>query len=181
MSGDYRTPTVSYTDEFVALAHQGQPYGEEPYVNHVRRVAERLRPHGEWAYMAGLLHDAVEDTSVTLELLGDLGYPDVVVDAVDAVTLREGEDYMDLIARAAAHPLGCLVKLADNLDNSASLGDLARYDPTRAQRLRAKYTGARTVLMTAMVNHEAAAQREGRGGFGPAMPKWTDECRPLAT
>lgn len=105
-------PTIESTDAFVERAHRGQPYGDEPYVNHVRRVAERLRPHGEWAVMAGLLHDWVEDCEGDLPALYDMGYPDVVIEAVDAVSLRENEEYDAPIMRATAHPLGCLVKLA---------------------------------------------------------------------
>lgn len=105
-------PTIASTVAFVTEAHHGYLYGDEPYVNHVLRVAERLRLHGEWAVMAGLLHDWVEDCAGSLPALYDMGYPDIVVEAVDAVTLRENEEYDALIMRAAAHPLGCLVKLA---------------------------------------------------------------------
>jgi (p)ppGpp synthase/HD superfamily hydrolase len=171
MTADYWTPGVSYTDEFVALAHQGQPYGEEPYVNHVRRVAGRLRPHGEWAYMAGLLHDVVEDTVVTLKLLRDLGYPDMVVRAVDAVTLREGENYMDRIYIAAAHPLACHVKLADNTDNRFELRNLIKTEPRRVRRLCEKYDEALAVLVPARDAHmrEHGLGRQECMLFGPAM------------
>lgn len=173
MSGDYTSPTVSYTNEFVALAHEGQPYGEEPYVNHVRRVAERLRPHGEWAYMAGLLHDAVEDTAVTLDLLWQMGYPEMVIRAVDTVTLRDAEDYMDRIYIAAAHPLGCHVKLADNTDNRAQLHKLVETDPRRARRLCEKYDKALAVLVPARDAHmrERGLGRQECMVFGPAMPE----------
>jgi (p)ppGpp synthase/HD superfamily hydrolase len=156
-------PTIASTDEFAAKAHASQLYGGEPYVEHVRRVAKRLQARGEWAVMAGLLHSVVEDCGVDLAALYDMGYPDVVVEAVDAVTRRDGEEYDELIARAAAHPLGCLVKLADNLDNTAHLPEIALADPERADRLRVKYSGARMTLVVAVTHHE----RRGGGTFGP--------------
>lgn len=162
-------PTIASTDAFVEQAHRGQLYGDEPYVNHVRRVAHRLAAHGEWAVMAGLLHDWVEDCDGDLDALYDMGYPNLVVEAVDAVSLRENETYDELIARAAAHPLGCRVKLADNLDNSAQLYDLAETDPERATRLRAKYATARDVLLPAMLKHEREAQLAGLTSFGPPV------------
>lgn len=171
MSGDYRMPTVSYTDQLVALAHQGQRYGEEPYINHLRRVAKRLIPHGEWAYQAGLLHDCVEDTYVTLELLRELGYPEMVVRAVDAVTLHKGEDYLDRIYIAAAHPLGCHVKLADNTDNRAQLHKLAETDSRRARRLCEKYDEALAILAPARGAHmrERGLGRQECMVFGPMI------------
>jgi hypothetical protein len=55
--------------------------------------------------------------------------------------------------RAAQHPLGCLVKLADNLDNTDQLGRLAEADPERARRLDEKYARAREVLIPATGAH----------------------------
>src|SRR4051794_39580089 len=159
-------PTIASTDKFVAQAHAGQKYGEEPYVNHVRRVAERLREHGEWAVMAGLLHDWLEDCAGDLGYLYDQGYPDIVIEAVDAVSLREHEQYDDLIMRAAAHPLGCLVKLCDNADNMSRLDDLAKTDPERAQRLMQKYIPARNTLVQHLAPH---AQDNPGMVFGPSV------------
>lgn len=144
---EYDAPTVASTIEFVTQAHAGQPYGDEPYVNHVLRVAAGVVGHGRWAVMAGLLHDVVEDCSVDLAALYDMAYPDAVIEAVDAVTKRKHETYDELIARAAAHPLGCIVKLADNHENRARLWRLRESDPERAERLRARYEAAAPVLI----------------------------------
>lgn len=142
-----RLPTTADADALAAAAHAGQvDKAGAPYVNHVRAVAAALAGHGEHAVMAGLLHDIVEDTPMTLGGLRQLGYPDDVVRAVDAVTRRPGEAYLDLIQRAAADPLGRLVKLADNAHN-ARPDRLAALDPAVAQRLRAKYAEARAILL----------------------------------
>lgn len=164
-------PTLMSTDELVEAFHRGQSYGDEPYVNHVRRVAERLRPHGEWAYMAGLLHDVVEDTEMTLDGLWRLNYPAVVVEAVDAVTCRDAEDYFDRVHIAAAHPLGCHVKLADNTDNRSQLHKLVETDPRRARRLCEKYDRALEILTPARDSHlrTQGFGLDERMVFGPAM------------
>ncbi|TDC84334.1 HD domain-containing protein [Micromonospora sp. KC606] len=141
--------TVQDADTLAAVAHWGQvDKAGRPYINHPRAVAAILaaQGHGDNAIMAGLLHDVVEDTPVTLDDLRAAGFPDEVVSAVDAVTRRQGETYSDLIRRAAAHPLGRLIKLADNETNSDP-ARLALLPDEVAERLRRKYERARRVLL----------------------------------
>ena len=151
-------------------AHAGQvdAQGRDYYLAHLRPVAEALRPYGPEAEMAGLLHDVVEDTRehadparrYDLDRLRSLGVPEIVVEAVDAVTRRPGEPYMSgLITRAAAHPLGRLVKLVDNGHNLAASADLAATHPEKARTLReGRYRPARRILLAA----EAADRTHGR-------------------
>ena len=83
------------------------------------------------------LHDIVEDSTFTLRDLKDQGFPAQVVDAVDALTRREGESYEDSIERVAKNPLAAKVKRSDLLNNldirrlpqvgSADIGRLERY------------------------------------------------------
>jgi (p)ppGpp synthase/HD superfamily hydrolase len=164
-------PTADETDAFVLACHAGQfdKLGV-PYIEHVRAVAFNLRSHGEWAYMAGLLHDVVEDCEVELAALYDMGYPDIVVEAVDAVSRRDDalegayENYDAFVLRASQHPLGCLVKLSDNLHNSSELRLQALPEAT-AIRLRDKYARAREVLVPALRRH----RQQGELVFGPKM------------
>lgn len=133
---------------FAARAHANQTdKAGRPYIAHLLRVSDALAPYGPDAQMAGVLHDIIEDTGITAEDLLAAGFPPVVVEAVEACTRREGETYMNLIRRSAAHPLGRLVKLADNLDNSDE-DRLKALDPAVAARLRAKYARAREILGT---------------------------------
>lgn len=147
-------------------AHDGQfdEHGRDHYLTHLRPVGELLRPHGPDAQMAGLLRDIVESTRdhpdparrYDLPRLRLTGVPEVVVEAVEAVTRRPGEPYMSgLIRRAAAHPLGRLVKLAEN---SHDLAALTEQDPDKARTLReGRYRPARRILLAA----EAADRRHG--------------------
>jgi (p)ppGpp synthase/HD superfamily hydrolase len=132
-------------------AHAGQvdKQGRDYFQHHLQPIADLLRPYGSHAYVAGLLHDVVEDTSVTCSQLARLGFPAPVVEAVRSVTRLEGESYPDLIKRAAADPLGRLVKLADNWHNLSSLDALP--DEEDRARLRLRYEEAREVLEQSLI------------------------------
>jgi (p)ppGpp synthase/HD superfamily hydrolase len=151
-------------------AHEGQvdKQGRDYYLAHLLPIAEALRRYGPDAEMAGVLHDVVEDTRdhpdparrYDLDRLRGLGVPEIVVEAIDAVTRRPGEPYISgVIHRSAAHPLGRLVKLADNKHNLAANAELATRDPEAARRLReGRYRPARRILLAA----EAADLVHGR-------------------
>jgi len=151
-----------------ALEGQVDRQGRDYYLSHLRPIAEALRPFGAHAEMAGVLHDIVEGTRddpdpgrrYDLDRLRALGVPEPVVEAIDAVTRRPGEPYISgLIRRAAAHPLGRLVELADNRHNLAEVAELAATDPDKARTLReGRYRPARRILLAA----EAADGVHGR-------------------
>jgi (p)ppGpp synthase/HD superfamily hydrolase len=147
----------------VRQAHAGQvdKQGRDYVAHHLQPIAESLRPYGRHAYLAGLLHDIVEDTPVDYAQLAELGFPAVVVDAVRSVTRQRSESYADLIDRAAAHPLGRLVKLADNWHNLCSVDALA--DADDRARLRLRYESARKVLERSLIAAEP-------GAASPASP-----------
>lgn len=149
-------PTIAETFALAERAHRGQPdKAGKPYIDHPRAVAALLAPHGLEAVRAGLLHDVVEDTRVTYAQLHAEGYSDLVVTAVMSVTwAHKDETYDELIARAAAHPLGRHVKLADNTHNSlpgrlAALAATGEKGAKKAEVLRVKYATARATLLAA--------------------------------
>ncbi len=98
-------------------AHAGQfDKGGAPYILHPLRVMFALPPG--FAQVVGVLHDVVEDDPQwTLERLRIEGFPDEVVEAVGAVTRRDGEEYADFIQRCAKNKIGRRVKEADIADN----------------------------------------------------------------
>lgn len=97
---------------FVEEVHHGQ-YDKlgVPYVLRPVAVAEHMTTENE--ILVALLHDVVEDTSVTLDDLRDRGYSDEVVAAVDILTRRSGEPYSTYIERVSTSELARRVKLAD--------------------------------------------------------------------
>ena len=114
-----------------------------PYVCHLERVASRLLDRPEAAVVAWL-HDTVEDTGVEFQTIADLFGQDTA-NAVDAVTHRKNESYMDYVKRAGDHPIGRLVKISDLIDNS-NLGRLKVVTARDVARQR-KYNDALTYLI----------------------------------
>lgn len=108
--------TLERAIQIACEAHEGQyDKGGEAYILHPLRVM--LRMHTEPTRIAAILHDVVEDSNFTFEDLNKNGFSEEVVSAVDALTKRKGEEYLDFVRRAAAHPIACLVKRADLEDN----------------------------------------------------------------
>lgn len=122
----------------------------EPYIDHPRRVAEQF--DDPILVAAAWLHDVVEDADEwTLDGLREEGFPDDVIEIVDAVTKRPGESYPDAVGRAASHPRARRVKAADVADNSdeSRLAKVEQIDPEKAVELRTKYALARRILADA--------------------------------
>lgn len=134
------------------MAHTGQKRNSgvcEDYIWHPVRVANKVAHLGVNARIAGVLHDSVEDSNgaVTVDKIRNL-FGDEVADAVDSVTRRDDETYMDMIRRACANPLGRVIKLADNLDNSSDLHAIE--DLSRRDFLAKRYARARETLESSM-------------------------------
>lgn len=124
--------TLERAIEIAAKAHAGQvDKAGQPYVLHPLRMM--LAVATPEARVAAVLHDVVEDTAVTLDELRAEGFPASVLEAVEALTKRDGEDYEAFIRRVAPNPIAREVKLADLRDNS----DLSRIaEPTERDRER---------------------------------------------
>ncbi len=72
--------------------------------------------------IVGILHDVVEDSDWTLDDLIELGFSKEIISAVDAVTKRDGEKYVQFIERCGCSGLLAIdVKLKDLHHNS--MGD----------------------------------------------------------
>ena len=103
-----------------AQAHRSQKdrYGS-PFILHPIRVMLRLS--GDKERIVALLHDVVERTPWTLADLRREGFSEDVVAAVDLLTKREGEAYLEYIVRVRADPLAARIKQADLLDHIETL------------------------------------------------------------
>ena len=102
--------------QIAVRAHKGQKdKAGHDYILHPIRVSERC--DDPRAKIVALLHDTIEDTDVTADYLREEGFTEEIVEAVLAVTRREGEEYDDYVRRAAQNELGRMVKRADLEDN----------------------------------------------------------------
>lgn len=118
-------------------AHENQcDKGGAPYIHHVLRVANQMSDTS--STIAALLHDVVEDGDWTCEQLADKGFAQDVVEAVDCLTRREGEDYKDFIQRCAKNPIAVSVKIADLRDNlnPSRLSEMTPKDYRRMEKYR---------------------------------------------
>ena len=135
--------TLERAIAIAATAHAGQKSKEGgPYIMHPLRVM--MRVEGVEAQMAGILHDVVEDTAWTIEHLRQEGFSESVLEAVEALTHGEGEEYFAYVARAGANPLARRVKLAD-LEDNMNLLRLAEVRDKDLERVR-KYHKAWLML-----------------------------------
>ncbi|WP_308465645.1 5' nucleotidase, NT5C type [Rathayibacter soli] len=141
----------SKLDEAIALArraHSGQrdKLGVT-YICHPLTVMSRVTTTDE--KIVAVLHDVVEDTSVTLDDLRELGFAPHILDAVDAVTKRPGEPLADSMARVRAVPMALTIKKADISHNADPVRQAGLPDDVRA-RLTVKYTESARLLGTTL-------------------------------
>ncbi|MBU1105282.1 MAG: guanosine-3',5'-bis(diphosphate) 3'-pyrophosphohydrolase [Candidatus Riflebacteria bacterium] len=143
--------TLEKAIEIAARAHTGQvDKAGAPYIFHPLRLMFSVT--GQLEQMTAVLHDIVEDTTITLADLRTEGFPEAVVVAVDALTKRPGETRLEAAARAAENPIARAVKLADVAHNM----DLARIpDPTEKDYARLKeYEQVRALLLARAASGE---------------------------
>ncbi|MDE5861061.1 MAG: HD domain-containing protein [Ruminococcus sp.] len=127
-------------------AHHGQyDLNGVPYIFHPYHVAEQMPD--EITTCVALLHDVIEDTSVTIEELEQV-FPAEVTEAVRLLTHEKDTEYLDYIGRIKDNPVARTVKLADIAHNS----DMTRItDPNKipAEKIihwKRKYTEAKRIL-----------------------------------
>ena len=78
-------------------AHCGQAdKSGVPYIYHPIHLAEQMTD--EYSNVVALLHDVVEDTSVTFDDLEREGYPEEVLSALKLLTHDEAVPYLDYVA-----------------------------------------------------------------------------------
>ena len=102
--------------EFAVEAHKGQvDKAGKPYILHPLRVM--LSGKTEEEMICGVLHDVIEDTPVSIDMLRKEGFSENVLRALDCVSRREGENYGEFITRTFDSELAMKVKRNDLHDN----------------------------------------------------------------
>lgn len=99
-------------------------------------------PDGETAFYHGMsaawLHDVVEDTPVTLEMLRTLEFPEETVTLVGLLTRTRDVSSDIYYQRIAGDSIARLIKAAD-MDSNTRPSRLAMLDEKTRQRLMTKY------------------------------------------
>ena len=122
-----------------AEVNQVRKYTGGPYINHPAAVVEIIRsvPHTNTMLAAAWLHDTVEDTNTTLEEIKKIfgsGVGMLVGMLTDVSTPEDGNrkyrKTIDRMHTSLSSPPAMTIKLADMIDNSASI---LKYDPRFAK------------------------------------------------
>lgn len=138
--------TLERAIAIAADAHAGQiDKAGQPYLLHPLRLMFAVETMSE--RIAAVLHDVVEDTSVTFEELEREGFAEEIIAAIRALTKADGEARIDAAKRAAEDPIAKKVKLADVADNM----DMSRIpNPTERDYARLKeYERVHEILISA--------------------------------
>ncbi|MEG4248644.1 HD domain-containing protein [Microcoleus sp. Pol10D4] len=111
--------------EFAIAQHGTQKYGDRPYSYHLAQVSQVLSEFGyaddEAIAAAGWLHDVLEDTPTTYEMLvSEFGKE--TADIVWAVTTEPGGNRVDRFRKTTlkiqSNKKALIVKLADRIANT---------------------------------------------------------------
>ncbi|MDB6080159.1 MAG: bifunctional (p)ppGpp synthetase/guanosine-3,5-bis(diphosphate) 3-pyrophosphohydrolase [Akkermansiaceae bacterium] len=103
--------------QIAAAAHAGQTdKNGEAYIFHPIRVMSRCSSPD--AKIAALLHDVVEDTSVTFAQLAAEGFSPGVLATLRLLTRPHDVSYDDYLTGILTDPVAIEVKIADLEDNS---------------------------------------------------------------
>ncbi|WRH16476.1 HD domain-containing protein [Microbacterium sp. JZ37] len=131
-------------ERFARAAHADQvDLLGNPYVDHPARVAARAE--GDHVLAAiGWLHDVLEKTDTSIEDLR-AEFPAHVVEAVDALSIRDDEPVEAYYGRVRANPLARAVKEHDLADNMRP-ERLAALDAATREVLFAKYERGQALL-----------------------------------
>lgn len=142
--------TIREAIRIASEAHAGQiDKCGQPYILHPLCVSMYCKTNEE--KIVAILHDVVEDTSVTLNDLSDLGLSYDLRLAVDAITKRSSEVYWDYLDRVFKNPIALAVKIEDMIDNA----DLSRaISPTPEDYERhARYSNRINLLLYCKQNN----------------------------
>lgn len=154
-------PTLAEAIEIARDAHAGQVDRlGVPYIRHP--LAVMCRVSTEEQKIVAVLHDVVEDSTVTIADLASLGFSPRITKAVSALTKIPGEPLEVSMARVAADPLAVVVKKAD-LSHNAHPERLAQLPAEKRAELTLRYEESARLIGTPLGSILSEAQS---GRFG---------------
>lgn len=161
--------TLERAIQIATEAHKGQlDKAGRDYIGHPLRVMAMGKTEDE--KIVGVLHDVIEDTDWTFEMLEAEGFSREVIEALKCVTkLSENENYDDFIERVKKNPLAVAVKINDLTDNM-DIRRLPYLSDKDVKRLK-KYLKAYKKLTGEPVYSVYAARQEHPNAY----TVWTSE------
>lgn len=109
-------PELEIAIEVAAEAHRGQvrKYTGEPYINHCLRVMQAVPDELK---VAAVLHDVLEDTTVTVQSLIANGFDGQDIGRLIRLKRAPGQTYLHYIRGILHDPEVVPIKIADLEDN----------------------------------------------------------------
>lgn len=123
--------------QLASTFHEGQyDKAGQPYILHVLWVMHKIRHLGHKFMIAAVLHDIVEDTEITTDMLLKMNYNTEVVHAIKLLTKDEDAptDYQEYIERIAENNIAREVKLRD-LEHNSKITRLKGIRPADIKRM----------------------------------------------
>ena len=97
-------------------AHQGQSsINGEPYILHPLRLLVKAKSNE--GRIIAVLHDVIEKSNITLADLKNKGFDQNIISAIDSLSRRRSESYIDYIGRLMQNRISVKIKLLDLADN----------------------------------------------------------------
>ena len=102
--------------------HKGQKRlrSDFDYIIHPTAVADKF--NNENYKIVAVLHDIVEDTEMTIEGLIDFGFKGYIVNAIDLLTKKKGQNYLQYLMKLKENEMARDVKVEDIKHNLSDLG-----------------------------------------------------------
>lgn len=118
---------------------------DQPLIFHTLRMIVDAETTDE--QITAALHDVIEDSDASFDDLVSLSVPDNIINAINALTKRDGENYDKYLERVKSNNLALRVKLIDLRDNLSPARQW-RLSPTKTTQLKLKYKAALEYLLT---------------------------------
>lgn len=115
--------------------------GGKPYILHPLRLMFSLPQHDPELLMIAALHDVIEDTHWSIDMLKQEGFTKRVTDALELLTHDDDTPYFEYIKTMFDNYDCILVKMADLEDNSdiTRLKGISEKDIARIQKYHHSY------------------------------------------
>ena len=131
------TPMTIKASKLAYKMHHGQTdRAGVPYIFHPLHLAEQMET--EETTIVALLHDVIEDTSLTIDHLAKLGFSKQVIEAIGLLSKSDDTPYFEYINSLKFNEIARVVKIADlkhNMDltrlKKVTDNDLSRHEKYR--------------------------------------------------
>lgn len=145
--------SLSKAIAIAATAHDGQfDKAGADYILHPLRVMMKMKETEE--KIVAVLHDVLEDTNITENILYQNGFSEHVVEAIKSLSRFKNESYGEFIARVSKNKLATSVKIQDLIDNmdESRLKTIAEEDVKRNKKYEKALRQLRNVVWDDLID-----------------------------